>query len=108
MPGVDFFGRRVYQSVQVNIDEDTLRKVADTTGGRYFRATDTDSLRNIYAEINKLETTKTEEKRYLQYSELATQSVRVGRFRLPPLLWCAFVLLGVEMVLANTAFRRVP
>ena len=41
--------------MQVNIDEDTLRKVADSTGGKYFRATDTESLKSIYAEIDELE-----------------------------------------------------
>jgi len=108
MPAVDFFGQRILQGVRVTIDEETLRKIADATGGRYFRATDTDSLQKIYAEIDELETTQTEEKRYLQYSELATHSVCVGRFRLPPLLLCAFVLLALEIVLANTVFRRVP
>ncbi|MDR1698658.1 MAG: VWA domain-containing protein, partial [Prevotellaceae bacterium] len=51
-------GAIVYQNVEVNIDENTLRGIADLTGGTYFRATDTDNLRSIYREIDKLEKTR--------------------------------------------------
>src|SRR5262249_13830347 len=54
-PTRDLFGNKVYRPIQVDVDEDTLKKVATTTGARYFRATDTTSLRDIYAEIDKAE-----------------------------------------------------
>lgn len=63
------FGRR-YQNVQVNIDEDMLTSVAEVTGGRYFRATDSDELENIYAEIDELEKTEVEELIYTDYKDL--------------------------------------
>lgn len=103
-----FSGREIIREMRVSIDEELLRKIASQTGGRYFRATDTDSLTRIYAEIDKLERTKTEEKRYLQYSEFATEPVRLGGFRLPPLLLIAFVLLAAEVVLGSTRLRRAP
>ncbi|UCD29808.1 MAG: VWA domain-containing protein, partial [Planctomycetota bacterium] len=90
VPAMDVFGRKIYRKIPVNIDEKTLKQIADMTGGEYYRATDTDSLRNIYIEIDKLEKTKTEEKRFLQYTELATHSVTFGSIRLPPLLVCVF------------------
>ena len=52
-PATDLFGNKVYRPMQVDVDEDTLKKVATATGGRYFRATDTQSLRDIYAEIDR-------------------------------------------------------
>lgn len=51
------------------IDADTLRKIADITGGRFYRATDTASLRGAYEEINKLETTEVELGDYYEYKE---------------------------------------
>jgi len=107
-PMIDAFGRRRLVQQPVSIDEETLRKIADTTRGQYFRANDTESLRNVYAEIDKLEKTRTEEKRYLQTTELATTTVKLGPVTVPPLLLCAFVLLAMEIVLASTRFRRLP
>src|SRR4030095_16633927 len=69
-PQSDAFGRRVYVSMPVDIDEETLRRIADTTGGRYFRATDTASLEQIYDEIDKLERSPQEGLQYLEYHEL--------------------------------------
>lgn len=107
-PGVDIFGQRVIQQMRVSIDEDTLKKIAEVTGGKYFRATDTDSLQHIYTEIDKLEKTKTQEKRYLQYRELATDSISLAGFKLPPILLTAFALLVLEVVLASTWLRKSP
>jgi len=104
----DPFGQKYLQKMQVNIDEDTLRKIADATEGQYFRATDTDSLRNIYAEIDKLEKTKTVEKRYFQYKELATQAIKLGPVQVPPILLCVFIILAAELILGNTWLRRIP
>jgi Ca-activated chloride channel family protein len=91
------FGRKVYQQVQIDLDEETLQQIASVSGGKYFRATDTDSLRRIYAEIDRMERSKIEEKGYQQVREL------FAWFLIPGL-----VLLGLEMVLSNTWLRRLP
>jgi len=91
-----FFGRR-YVSMPVEIDEDLLREIARETGGRYFRATDTAALERIFDEIGRLEKTKIEIKHYVRYKELFV------RFLLP-----AFAILLLEIVLANTRFRKLP
>lgn len=64
------FGRRRLVKAQVDIDEITLRKVAEKTGGLYFRATDTKSLEKIYSEINTMETTTRTIKKFENYREL--------------------------------------
>jgi Ca-activated chloride channel homolog len=107
-PQIGPFGGRSMRPVRVSIDEDTLRGIAKITGGRYWRATDTESLKEVYAEINELEKTETEEKRYLQYKELATEGLRLGGFDIPPLLIIAMVLLILEVVLVNTRLRKIP
>ncbi len=96
-PQVDAFGRRVYVSMPVDIDEDTLRHVAETTGGKYFRATDTPSLEKIYDEINQLERSPQEGLQYLEYYELYVW------LALPALL-----LLATEAILAQTWLRVLP
>jgi Ca-activated chloride channel family protein len=62
----DYFGRVVY----TQLDEDTLRNVAQITGGRYYRAEDENALREIYEEIGLLETHEIESQRYTTYAEL--------------------------------------
>ena len=69
-PVIDPFGRKRLVKTRVDIDEKTLRNVADMTGARYFRATDTSSLERIYQEINKMETTTRKIKQFEQYREL--------------------------------------
>jgi Ca-activated chloride channel homolog len=105
---VDMFGREQFRRVEVSIDEDTLRKIADKTGGKYFPANNTESLAQVYEEIDKLERSQTEEKRYFQTTEWSTAAVRLGPVTLPPLLLCVFGLLALEMVLGNTWLRRIP
>ncbi|MFQ6039488.1 MAG: VWA domain-containing protein [Candidatus Poribacteria bacterium] len=83
--------------VLTKLDEDTLRTIATETGGRYFRATDEKKLSEIYQEINQLETTKLKVKRYLRHNELT------AHFLLP-----AAILLLLEIILANTRFRKIP
>ncbi len=90
------------------INEKALKAVAEITGGKYFRAKDADSLHKIYAEIDQLEKTETEEKRYMQFRELATEPVALGAITLPPLLMVALGLLVLEVLLANTVFRKIP
>jgi Ca-activated chloride channel family protein len=96
-PQVDPFGRRVYVNVPVDIDEDTLRRIAAETGGKYYRATDTESLRQIYGEIDQLERSPHEGLQYLDYHELYVW------LALPALL-----LLAAEAVLSQTWLRVLP
>ena len=94
--------------VPVEIDEATLKKVAEKTGGRYFRATDQATLRTIYEEIDKMERTVVDEQRFATYEELAVNWITLGPVRLPPPLLMALGLLGLEVVLANTRLRKIP
>jgi Ca-activated chloride channel family protein len=96
-PVRDFFGRTIYQQVKIDIDEDALKKIASITNGQYFRATDTDSLRKIYKEIDALEKTKIEETGFREYKELFVY-----------VLAAALVCLLLEIVLTNTLFLKIP
>ena len=100
-----FSGRQMVRMMQVNIDEETLQKVAQATGGKYFRATDTDSLMGIYREIDELEKTKVESQNFVDYRELAVQPYWFGAISIPPLLLVAFGLLIGRVVLQNTWLR---
>jgi Ca-activated chloride channel family protein len=101
-----FSGRQVIQWMQVTIDEESLQQVAELTGGKYFRATDTRSLENIYAEIDRLEKTKVESRQFVDYRELAVQSYQTGFIELPPLVLLAFILLILRSILVNTWLRE--
>ena len=83
-----------YGRQQVEIDEALLKEIAEVTGGKYFRATNNQKLAEIYDEINKLEKTEIEEKKYYNYDE---------KYR--PLVLLAGVLLLLELLLRNTIFR---
>ena len=101
-------GQPVVRRLPVRIDEETLREIAALTGGAYFRAIDTDSLKEIYARIDALETTRIEQDRYTRYTELAIEPAPAGRVAAPPLVTAAFVLLCLEFLLAHTRFRHLP
>ena len=103
-----FTGRPILRRIPVSIDEETLSEIAAITGGRYFRATDRESLEQVYAQIDELERTRIEQKRYTDYKELAVESVRLGGVTVPPLLSVVVGLLGAGLLLANTRFRRIP
>ena len=90
------FGKR-YREVLTYLDEGTLKQIASITGGRYFRATDTQSLQQIYAEIDLFEKTKFEVVSTVDYKELASY------FLIP-----AVLLLGIEILLSNTVLRKIP
>jgi Ca-activated chloride channel homolog len=107
-PGVNIFGREVMQMMEVNIDEESLTKIAESTGGKYFRATDTDSLKKIYEAIDQLEKSRVEEKHFTDYRELAIQSAQEGGTRFPPLLLLSFSLLASECLLGACVFRGIP
>jgi Ca-activated chloride channel family protein len=90
------FGKR-YVPVKVEIDEETLKQVASETGGQYFRATSEEKLEAIYEAIGKMETTEIKTRDYVDYQEIFSQ-----------FLWPGLILLGLEVLLANTRFRRLP
>ncbi len=95
-------------TVSVTIDEETLRQIAELTGGQYFRATDSRALEEVYARIDELERTRIEQQRYTDYNQLAVEPVSVAGVGLPPLLAVVIVLLGLEIILANSRFRTLP
>ncbi len=96
-PVKDMYGNTVLQPVEIEIDEELLKRIADITDGEYFRATDTDSLKKIYERIDELETTPIEETGYNIYKEL------FGLMLIP-----ALALLLLEILLSNTLLRRIP
>ncbi|WP_046743312.1 vWA domain-containing protein [Kordia zhangzhouensis] len=87
-------GTIMFRNMQVEIDEKLLQEIAQTTGGKYFRATNSKKLAEIYEEINKLEKTEIEEFRYTNYEE---------KFRI--FVFFAGILLLIEIVLRTTVFR---
>jgi Ca-activated chloride channel homolog len=97
LPIIDLNGNKTYSSIEVSIDEVALKKIADNTGGKYFRATDAKALWNIYTEIDKLEKTKVVQLKETTY---------VSNYRLFVLLAMFFLLL--EMVLKFTLLRTWP
>lgn len=90
------FGERyVYQ--RVDMDEDTLKHIADKTGGLYFRAEDTEGLQNIYDTIDRLEKTEIKVEVFAEYNELY-----------PYFLIPGFAILCLWIILSNTRFLRIP
>lgn len=86
LPVTDGFGRRRLIRAKVDIDEETLKGVAEKTGAVYFRATDTASLAKIYEDINKMETTTRTIKKFELYREL-----------FPLMIFGALILLGLDI-----------
>jgi Ca-activated chloride channel family protein len=84
-------------TMRVDIDEATLQEIAELTEGRYFRATDNESLAAIYQEIDELERTEIEVENFIQYAE-----------RFPVVLAFGLLLLLMEVGLAQTVLRKLP
>ena len=103
---VGFSDRQMLQWIDVNIDEDTLKEVAAATGGKYFRATDTESLTKIYTEIDRLEKTEFESKQFVDYREFAIQPLRIGAWTVPPLVLLALLCLAVRTLLSHLVLRE--
>ena len=82
---------------EVDVDERTLAAVAELTGGRFYRATDTDSLRRIYEQINAFEKTAQTVQKFEHVDELY-------RWALTP----ALAVLGLGFLLQHTRLRRLP
>jgi len=85
-----------YQDMPVEIDEDILREISLTTGGKYFRATDNDKLIQVYNEIDKLEKSKIDVRQFSRKEE---------KYLLPAMV--AFCLLVLEIVVRNTILRNL-
>jgi Ca-activated chloride channel family protein len=90
------FGER-YVYHQVNIDEATLKAIADRTGGLYFRAEDLEGLQQIYDTIDEMETTEVKVDIFAEYNEIY-----------PWLLIPALVMLPLYVVLRNTRYLIIP
>jgi Ca-activated chloride channel family protein len=97
MPVRDIFGRKAYQMIPVDIDEDTLTKIAGMTGGKYYRADNAEHFQEIYAEIDKLEKSEAVVKKYTEFNELFKWFILPG-----------VALLLVEQILKHTIMRRLP
>jgi Ca-activated chloride channel homolog len=97
IPVTDAFGRRRIVMEKVDVDEDTLKRIATATGARFYRATDTDSLNRIYAEIDKLEKTSFSVHSFERWEELFDRPA-----------WAALVVLGLSLLSQFTLRRRIP
>jgi len=97
IPVQDMFGRMVTRNMPVEIDEEVLRKIAETTDGAYFRATDNNKLREIYQEIDQMEKTRMDVKQFSKKKE-----------EYFPFLLAALLLLLAEILLRYTYLRTIP
>jgi Ca-activated chloride channel homolog len=97
IPVRDESGRTRVIWANVDVDEKTLRAVADETGGQFYRATDTDSLRKIYDEINRFETSAQTVQKFEHVEELYKWT-----------LFPSLGVLGLGLLLQLTIFRRLP
>lgn len=86
-----------YQNVKVEIDENVLQEIARMTGGKYFRATNNQKLREIYQEIDQMEKSRIEVKEISSRSE-----------EYKPFLWIALILIGLELLLSMTVLKQNP
>jgi Ca-activated chloride channel family protein len=97
IPVRDEAGNMRLVMAQVDVDEKTLQTVADQTGGKFYRATDTDSLQKIYEQINRLETSAQTVQKFEHYDELY-----------PWALIPALAILGLGFILQQTRYRSLP
>lgn len=93
----DWLGRKEYRQVPVDIDEETLKAIAAKTGGQYYRADSADTLQRIYDQIDRLEKTEVELKKYVHVEERLHWAVAPG-----------LVLVLLEILLTHTLWRRLP
>jgi len=95
--GKDVFGRTVYQQVKFGMDETDLKNIARITDGHYFRAAESDTLRNVFRQIDRLEKSKVEVTQFHEYTEL-----------FPWFLGAGFGVLVLQMALSQTVWRKLP
>jgi Ca-activated chloride channel family protein len=96
-PLVDFFGRKIYDPDPEDLDEDVLQEIANMTGGKYYRADNSQRFQAIYAEIDKLEKTEAEVKKFAHHNELFAWLISPG-----------LGVLLLEILLRHTLWRRLP
>ena len=96
-PYIDAFGRRQERMLPVDIDEEVLKKVSDKTSGKYYRADNSETLRRIFTEIDQLEKTTAEVKKFQRFREFSHWPVALG-----------LAVLLLEIALANTVWRKLP
>ena len=96
-PAENEFGRIEYVNMPVVIDEETLKTIASTTGGKYFRATDNNVLTSIFEEIDSLEK-----------SQIDVRNFSHTEDNFMPWALLAFALLALELLLRNTVLRSIP
>jgi Ca-activated chloride channel family protein len=97
VPFKDAAGRTHVVMADVDVDEKTLQAIADETGGKFYRATDTDSLRKIYQEINGFEKTAQTVQKFEHFEDLY-----------PYALAGALLVLGLAALLQHARLRRLP
>lgn len=97
MPAMDPYGNVMMVMADVEIDEDVLREIARVTGGKYFRAENSDALTKIYEEIDQMEKSKVQVTDYISYEELFLSWV----------LW-GVLLLVVELLFSRVILNRLP
>jgi Ca-activated chloride channel family protein len=97
VPVIDAWGQTRFANMPVEIDEKVLTEIAEKTGGKYFRATDNETLKSIYDEINQLEKNRIESDNFTRYHETYLNWV---------LLALACLVLG--FLLQSTYLRRIP
>jgi Ca-activated chloride channel family protein len=85
-----------YQDMPVEIDEGILQEIAQTTGGKYFRATDNNKLIQVYKEIDKLEKSKIDVRQFTKKEEV---------YLVPAII--AFLLIIIEIIARNTIFKTL-
>jgi len=89
-------GKR-YVPMQVNIDEDVLKEIAKITEAKYFRATNSKKLAEIYHEIGEMEKTKIEVQEFTRYDEFFIYFLGLG-----------LMFFAIEIISSNTVFRKIP
>lgn len=97
MPAVDMFGNQTYVMADVEIDEELLRKIANTTGGEYFRAVDNEALKQIYSQIDEMEKSEVQITHYTSYEELYLGWLLLG-----------LLLLVAEFIVERVVLNRIP
>lgn len=94
---VEMFGQTVYQNIPVDLQEEPLKQIAQITSGKYFRASDTESLKQVYKEIDSMEKTKIYTKGYRKYNEWFWSFILA-----------ALGFIALDIILSNTVLMKIP